>query len=97
MIDAELTAPDVAVLLLSPEMDEPDPPAFLIEAAGDFLPNWRLALNLGTRDLFSAAADRQVTIYLWTGVTVAVLIAMLAGSLRSDNEPPCKNSKSRTP
>lgn len=79
LIDAELSVPDVTVTLLPPGMQPPQPDPFLTTRAGDFLPSWRLALDLGGSDLFSVAADRQATVYLWTGVIVVILTVILAG------------------
>ncbi len=69
---------DVSVRILSPDADSPGKPAFISEPSGSHLPGWRLALYLEGADPFAAAASRQVTAYLWTGVLVIVVLALMA-------------------
>ena len=45
---------------------------------GDRMPDWQLNVFLDSGNPFSAAADRQIAIYLWTAVLVIALIAILA-------------------
>ncbi len=79
LIDTELAIPDVAVALVPPEKEPPEPAPFLTIAAGTSFPSWQLALSLQGPDPFAVAADRQVAVYLWTGVTVVVVFGLLAG------------------
>ncbi len=51
---------------------------FLDIAAGPRLPQWRVAMFLDNSDPFKLAAARMTTIYLWTGILVVVVIALLA-------------------
>ena len=53
--------------------------AFLSQPAGSHLPGWELHLTLEGKDPFTAAAEKQVAVYLWTGLLVVVLIAVGAG------------------
>ncbi|MHC4715202.1 MAG: sensor histidine kinase [Planctomycetota bacterium] len=40
------------------------------------MPGWWIVLYSDNRDHFSNAADRRVTVYLWSGVTAVMLIAL---------------------
>ena len=69
---------DTRLEVLAPQQ-EPDPPTpFLSIAAGDPMPGWSLALHLDERGLFDSAADRQVALYLWTGLLVIAAVVGLA-------------------
>lgn len=46
--------------------------------ASELLPGWRLALSFNGTDPLASASDRQARFYLWIGVGVVVIIAMLA-------------------
>ena len=68
--------------LATPNAPAPPHPPFLSLAAGDALPGWSLRVRLIGDDPFAAAAARQNTAYLWTGllaVGVIVLLALVAG------------------
>ncbi len=46
--------------------------------AGEFFPGWRLGLSFRGSDPFVAASQRQTRFYLWTGLLVVSIIAILA-------------------
>ena len=69
---------DVEIELLSPGTDTSGPPAFLSVAAKGDLPGWRLSLYLTDQEAVNSAADAQVAAYLWTGVLLIAVIAVLA-------------------
>ncbi len=52
---------------------------FLTLDAGRALPDWNLALRLTGSDPFTTAANRQVTLYLWTGLLAVAAVAALSG------------------
>jgi signal transduction histidine kinase len=79
LIDSELAIPEVAIALVPPGKEPPEPAPLLTVAAGTSLPSWQLALSLQGPDPFAVAAGRQVAVYLWTGVTVVVVFGLLAG------------------
>ena len=52
---------------------------FVASILGDNFPGWRIELSFGAGDIFEKAASRHVTIYIWTGVLVIVLILLAGG------------------
>jgi len=48
--------------------------AFLTIRPNDYLNGWKLAFFFRNADVFDWAANKQATIYTWTGILVAVLI-----------------------
>jgi signal transduction histidine kinase len=63
------------VRLLQPDQRGPEP--FLALAASEAMPGWQLALDLTGPDPFADQARRRTALYLWTGLAVALLTAML--------------------
>ena len=78
VIASEFTVPDATIAVVPPGASRSEPSPVLAAGAGSYLPNWQLALSLTGPDPFAVAAGRQVTVYLWTGILVIVLIAILA-------------------
>ena len=68
LVDSELSLPESFVEVLPPGEESVSTP-FLTLDAGPALPNWKLALRLTGPDPFATAAHRQVTLYLWTGLS----------------------------
>jgi signal transduction histidine kinase len=64
--------------LLAPEAKSPEEAFFDSLQAGPFLPGWQLAMTVDDQDLFRTAADRQIALYLWTGVVVIAVMAVIA-------------------
>jgi len=64
----------VRTSVLAPWQERPQPTPFLEQPLGGNLTGWTVALHLDDPD-FSAAADRQVAAYLWTGFLVILLTA----------------------
>ena len=58
--------------------DEVAEEPFAAAVLGETFSGWRIELSFGAGDIFEKTASRQVTIYIWTGVLVIVLI-LLAG------------------
>lgn len=52
----------------------------LMTSPGSFFPNWTLELYLTDGDLFDKTAQRQVSLYLWGGILV-ILVVLLTGAL----------------
>lgn len=52
---------------------------FVAAILGENFPGWRVELSFGAGDIFEKAASRHVTIYIWTGVLVIVLILLAGG------------------
>ena len=78
VIASEFTVPDATIAVVPPGASRSEPSPVLAAGAGSYLPNWQLALSLNGPDPFAVAAGRQVTVYLWTGILVQGLIAILA-------------------
>ncbi len=53
--------------------------AFLTAAISENMPGWKIKLYFADSDVFSKFASRQVTIYVWAGVLVIVLILAAGG------------------
>jgi hypothetical protein len=59
--------------------DEADDEPFVTAAIGEDFPGWKIELSFKAGDVFEKAASQQVTIYIWTGVLVIVLILVAGG------------------
>jgi len=72
--------------LLPPGVDPGTAQVLVAFAADEPLPGWRLALHLDEQALVDAAAGRRITVYIWTGVLVIVLIfaatGLIAGAIQ---------------
>jgi len=73
-----LALPDARVQLLAPGEAIETPTALPPTDAGERLPGWWLALAFRGPDPFAAASARQARVYLWSGVLVVVVIALVA-------------------
>jgi len=75
---AATALPNVRVTVLAP--DEPFAGSKLLPPrdAGEFLPGWRLALTFNGDNPLATASARQTRFYLWAGLLVVVVIALLA-------------------
>jgi len=78
LVASGASLPDADLKLLPPSQAESEQAPFLAIPAGQDLPGWRVALYLEGSDPFAAAADRQITAYLWTGMLVIALISIVA-------------------
>ena len=78
LVQSGVSLPDVDVKLQPPGQEETTSEPFLEISAGEHLPQWQLVLYLEGEDPFAAAAHRQITTYLWTGVLVVVVISIVA-------------------
>lgn len=67
-----------AMSLVPPPAGAEKADAFLSVPAGEHLPGWALKVHLVGEDPFAAAADRQRTAYLWTGLLGLGVFAVLA-------------------
>jgi signal transduction histidine kinase len=68
-----------ASIKIMPRANYQSRPAPLLDiAAGEWLPGWHLGLYLEGPDPFAVAADKRIAAYLWTGVLVIAVIAILA-------------------
>ncbi|MHC4445622.1 MAG: sensor histidine kinase, partial [Planctomycetota bacterium] len=71
------SAKDVSIRMLSPSEFSESIKSFIAIPAGGILPDWRLALYLEGENPFAAAADKQIAVYLWTGILVILTIIIL--------------------
>ena len=58
---------------------QPDDKAFLSAPAGSYMPDWKVELYFTGSDIFTKAAGRQITVYIWAGVLVIILILAAGG------------------
>jgi len=77
LIDA-LALPDVRVTVLAPGEPFASSTPVAPQEAGEFLPGWRLGLTFKDSDSFAALSARQTRLYLWTGLLVVLIIAVVA-------------------
>ena len=84
LLHSQLRLSDASVQLVMPTNDAIEPTPFMIAPAGQLLSEWRLVLYLAGPDPFTAAADRQVAAYVWTGtmgISAITILALLVGFL----------------
>lgn len=74
----EVALPDIAVALSTTKEQALETPLLRPIEAGDFLPDWRLALTFKNGNPFDAASNRQTRFYLWTGLMMVLVIGVLA-------------------
>jgi len=55
-----------------------DEPFVVAAIDGDF-PGWKIELSFRAGDVFEKAASQRITVYIWTGVLVIILILIAAG------------------
>ncbi len=77
LIDS-LALPDVRVTVLPPGESFASVTPVAPQEAGEFLPGWRLGLSFKEGDSFAAMSARQTRFYLWTGLLVVLIIALVA-------------------
>jgi len=77
LIDADDNLPGAKVSVAVPGEAEPAG-ALVTVPISEHVPGWSLAVRLTGDDPFAAAADRQVTVYVWTGTLVVAGILLLA-------------------
>jgi signal transduction histidine kinase len=58
--------------------DELDEEPFAAVAIGGDFPGWRVELSFKVGDVFEKAASQRITVYIWTGVLVIILILVVA-------------------
>lgn len=68
--------PETEFALLAPTMDSDT--AFASLPLGSLMPGWRLALSLKDQNLFNAATEQRVSLYLWSGLLVVAAVGILA-------------------
>ncbi|MBL7042355.1 MAG: HAMP domain-containing histidine kinase [Pirellulaceae bacterium] len=79
LIESGLAVPDVTVKLLARDAGPSEDASFLAGPAGQYLPDWQLALWLDDPDPFAASADSRSAMYLYSGVVVVLAMVALAG------------------
>lgn len=52
---------------------------FVAAAVGKDFPGWKIELSFRGGDVFEKAASRRITVYVWTGVLVIILILLAGG------------------
>jgi len=60
-------------------LKEPTTEAFFWSSIGGYFPDWQIQLYFKDNDIFDSTASKQVSIYIWTGVLVIVLILAAGG------------------
>ncbi len=78
LVETQISLTGASLKILPPTNERPHPAPFLAVPIGEQLSNWQLALYLEGPDPFAATADKRIASYLWTGILVIVVIAMLA-------------------
>ncbi len=78
VVAAEMPLTEASVEVLVAGQGDAEPEPFLLVSAGEYLPDWHLALHLAGPDPFSAATNRQIAAYLWTGFLVMAFTALIA-------------------
>jgi signal transduction histidine kinase len=73
-----LALPDVRVTVLLPGETFASSTPVAPQEAGEFLPGWRLGLSFKESDFFATLSARQTRFYLWTGLLVVLIIALVA-------------------
>lgn len=58
--------------------DKLDDEPFVVAAIGGDFPGWKIELSFKGGDVFDKAASEQITVYIWTGVLVIILILIVA-------------------
>jgi signal transduction histidine kinase len=79
LIETELAVPDATVKLLPRDAGPSQAAPFLTGPAGEYLPDWQLALWLDDADPFAVAADSRIAMYLYSGIVVVLAMVALAG------------------
>ena len=79
LIETELAVPDATVTLLARDAEASQTAPLITGPAGEYLPDWRLALWLDGPDPFAAAADSRMAMYLYSGIVVVLAMVALAG------------------
>lgn len=67
-----------AHFLFVPKDKGKDQKPLLRTDAGDYLPEWELVVQVADDDIFTAASEKQVALYLWTALLIIVGIMILA-------------------
>jgi signal transduction histidine kinase len=61
-------------------LENPEKPAFLRAALGQFFPGWHVEIHFMDFDVFEKTAGKQAVVYMWTGL-LAIAIMIAAGLL----------------
>lgn len=69
---------DVQVFLIPPDASRQQQKQWIIHNFIHMLPGWQIGLSLGDSSPFNHAAEKQISIYLWTAVLIIVSIFCLA-------------------
>ncbi|MBN1341134.1 MAG: HAMP domain-containing histidine kinase [Phycisphaerae bacterium] len=78
-VDWLLDSPSAGLTLLPPEDANEADSCLISQAIGSRMPGWSVGLYLKGPDPFASEAERQITVYYWTGTLMVVGISMLAG------------------
>ena len=79
LIETGLAVPNATVKLIARDTGPSEDAAFLAGSAGEYLPDWQLALWLDDADPFAVAADSRIAMYLYSGIVVVLAMVALAG------------------
>ncbi len=82
LLDARVRLHGARIVVRRGGPDLEDDDAFVELPAGQFLPDWRVALHLDGPGVFAMATRSQVQIYIWTGflvILVTGIIVVLVG------------------
>jgi signal transduction histidine kinase len=78
LVETELAVPDATVKLVARDAGPSEAAPFLTGPAGEYLPDWQLALWLDDADPYAAAADSRIATYLYSGIVVVLAMVALA-------------------
>lgn len=76
-IDSKISHSDADFLLIHKDASKDYGP-ILRMAAGDYFPGWELIVQVKNDDLFMAASEKQISLYIWTALLIIVGILILA-------------------
>ncbi|MHC4130727.1 MAG: sensor histidine kinase [Planctomycetota bacterium] len=66
-------------LVTGTAVNEQQEPFIKMDLDVDYLPGWAIELYLESDDVFAKAAEKRITVYVWSGILVVVLILTAGG------------------
>lgn len=77
LIAVHSTTAGAAVTFAPAGQESTDPAVFMRLPAGESMPDWQLTVRLQGGNPFAAAADRQITLLIWTAILIIAGLAIL--------------------
>jgi signal transduction histidine kinase len=66
-------------LVTGTAVNEQQEPFIKMDLDVDYLPGWAIELYLESDDVFAKAAEKRITVYVWSGILVVILILTAGG------------------